>query len=108
MVNLLKHSEAMAPLIKFSVSLSSKQIATSAQEVTKIKLMAEGGAAHVAIYDNANSIANPSDLKWAMDASTTANDTDDFVNPLHFDRGIYVVCEDGASFNPQFCLAFIP
>lgn len=108
MVNLMKHSEAIGPSIQFSPSLKSKQVATSAQEITKLKLISTGGSAHVSVYDNANGQASPSDLKWVLDSSLQTNDTDDFFNPLHFDRGIYLVCDDGFAFNPQVCIAYIP
>jgi len=85
---------------------TSKTIASSSIEVTHLKLVASGGSAHVDLYDN-NSSANPTDLVWSMDASTTANDDNDFANPLLFKKGIFAVLTQGSGFNPQLSLARI-
>lgn len=87
---------------------TTKQIASSAREISHLKLIASGGSAHVDLYDNRNGQANPTDLVWALDASTTADDDNDFANPLLFSKGIYAVLTQGAGFNPQFCIAHIP
>jgi hypothetical protein len=85
-----------------------KQIATSPREITNLKLVASGGAAHIDLYDNAAGGTSPNDLVWTLDASTTANDSDLFVNPLFFKKGIYAVLTQGTGFNPQLSLAIIP
>ena len=108
MVNQLRHSDAIAPIIQFSGTVQSKQVATSARQVTKLKLVSLGGAAHVSVYDTANGDTNPINLKWVLDSSMIWSDTDDFVNPLDFKRGIYLTCDDGSLFKPQVCVAYIP
>ena len=85
---------------------TSKVIASSSIEVSHLKLVASGGSAHVDLYDNNNS-ANPTDLVWSMDASTTANDDNDFANPLLFKKRIFAVLTQGSGFNPQLSLARI-
>ena len=108
MVNLMKHSEAIQPVVQFTPAILDKQVATSSREITKLKLVSVGGSAHVSVYDNANSEANPAELKWVLDSSLNVNDTDDFFNPLHFQRGVYMVCDDGFAFSPQVCITYIP
>ena len=105
-VNLLKHSKSISPVIQFSASKTTHQLATSAREITKLKLISTGGAAHVSVYNNR--AESTTDLRWVLDSSLQNNDTDDFTNPLYFDEGIYLVCDDGAAFNPQVCVAYIP
>ena len=85
---------------------TSKTIASSSVEVSHLKLVASGGSAHVDLYDN-NSSANPTDLVWSMDASTTANDDNSFPNPLLFRKGIFAVLTQGSGFNPQLSIAII-
>lgn len=108
MVNRLYPAEPLKPVVSFSPAVGFKQIATSAREVTHLKLISTGGSAHVSIYDNRNGQANPNDLVWVMDSSLQTNDIDDFTNALRFKNGIYAVCDDGSGFNPQLCLAFTP
>lgn len=107
MINLQKHSEAIGPVIQFSAGVTTKSVATSSITVSKLKLISTGGSAHVSVYDNANSQANPSDLKWVLDSSLQTNDSDTFPNPLHFTKGVYLVCDDGFAFSPQVCIAYV-
>ena len=86
--------------------VTSKKIASSSVEVSHLKLVASGGSAHVDLYNNATT-NNPTDLVWAMDASTTTNDDNDFANPLLFSKGIFAVLTQGAGFNAQLSIATI-
>ena len=85
---------------------TSKIVASSSVEVSHLKLVASGGAAHIDLYNNATT-NNPTDLVWSLDASTTANDDNDFANPLLFSKGIFAVLTQGSGFNPQLCVATI-
>lgn len=107
MVNLLKHAEAIAPVIQFSATKTTHHLAGSSREIVKLKLVCSKGSAHVSIYDNADQQAKVDQLKWVLDASLQTNDSDDFVYPLKFERGMYLVCDDGANLDPQVCVSFL-
>lgn len=85
---------------------NTKVIASSGREVAFLKLVASGGSAHIELYDNPTT-ANPTDLVWVMDASTSCNDVNPFPNPLFFKKGIYAKLTQGAGFNAKLCLAYI-
>jgi len=77
-------------------------------EVSALKLAASGGAAAIAIYDAATSAqASPSNLKWFLDASTADVDSQVFVSPLVFQKGVYAIVEQGANLNPVLCISRI-
>lgn len=100
-----KQAYATPGVWKISPTETVKQLAGPC-EVSSFKLIATGSSAHVKIYDSVGS-QNPTDLKWVLDASQTACDSHDFVNPLAFNKGVYAVCENGEGFNPIVCLATV-
>jgi len=84
-------------------------LSSSGREVSYFKLSAGGGAAAMSVYDvKAAGDANPSNLVWFLDASTTDNDINPFPAPLGFKNGIYVVLEQGSGFNPVLCIGYMP
>lgn len=85
----------------------TKQIATTPREIVKLKLISTGGSAHVSIYDSKNGSASASKRIWVLDSSTYTNDSDDFIYPLSQSEGLYAVCDDGFTFNPQLCISYL-
>lgn len=76
-------------------------------EITHLSLKAGNGAAVVYIYDCTDSNgANEDSLKWVLDAATTVPDNEDFSSPIAFKKGVFAVCDQGASpANPVLCYA---
>lgn len=107
-INRLAAMEAILPVVQFGAAAKTYQVSNNAREITKLKLISTGGAAHVSCYDNASGQANPTDLKWVLDSSLQSNDTDDFPGGLRFNKGLYLVCDDGFAFNPQVCVGYNP
>ena len=85
-----------------------KQLVSSACELSYIKLSSGSGAAVVELYDAASSgEANSTAFRFLLDCSTTDNDTNQFVNPPKFERGIYAKLVQGTGYNPTICFSII-
>ena len=106
---IVKHTYSIPNLWEPDVEgVTTKQLASSGREVTALKLSAGAGSAVVALYDNGDGNANPTDRKWVLDASTTDNDGMAFSSPLSFKKGIYAVLEQGAGLGAKLNYAILP
>lgn len=88
---------------------TAKQIASSGREISNLKLAtAGGGSAVVFLYDNANGVPNPTDLRWVMDSGSGTPDANEFASPLAFKKGIYAVLSQGAGLRAILCISILP